>query len=173
MSKNRKQKKIIKKLSDAQDKANYWYHQYFRLLANNRELELANDNLKHRLDVAGFTTPTLEESTGPVHVIEADIVPYGLFNIFTEEPTERDMETLRDELTLQMAKGLADQNMIQFIYKGPDESGDPLNEQFTYAAKMYVIPWEQMRVFGRHVRLYEYLGDKMKEVRENGTKEDS
>ena len=157
MSKNKKKTKIVKTLRDAQAKADNWYQQYVCLLESNKELRLANDKLKHRLDVAGFTTPTLDESTGPVQVIEADIVPYGLFNIFTEEPTERDMEILRDELTLQLVRGMADQNMIQFIYKDPYGSGDPLNEHFTYAAKMYVIPWEQMRTVGRHVRLYEKI----------------
>lgn len=173
MSKNRKQMKIIKKLRAAEAKANSWYNQYVSLLAKNRELELAIDKLKHRLDVAGFTTPTLEESTGPVRVIEADIEPYGSYVALTEEPTERDMEILKKQLTQGLVDGLLANNLVQIIYKDPYNCGGPfgdvLNNYYTYAAKMYVVPWEQMRVFGRHVRLYEYLGGRVKDGRENGT----
>lgn len=169
MSKNMKQTKIIKKLREAQAKANSWCHQYLHILAKNRELELENDKLKHRLDVAGFTTPTLEESTGPIHVIEADIEPYGSHVVLTEEPTERDMEILKEQLTQGLVEGMLANNLVQIIYKEPDNCrgpfGDVLNNHYTYAAKMYVVPWEQMRVFGRHVRLYEYLGDIMKDVK--------
>lgn len=160
MSKNRKQTKIIKKIREAQAKADSWYHQYVSLLSKNRELELANEKLKHRLDVAGLTTPTLEETTGPVHVIEADIEPYGSYVALTEEPTEREMEILKRQLTQGLVEGLLATNLVQIIYKDPYNCDYPFgggpNNYYTYAAKMYVVAWEQMRVFGRHVRLYEY-----------------
>jgi len=169
MSKNRKQTKINKKLREAQAKANSWYNQYVSLLAKNRELELAINKLKHRLDLAGLNTPTLEKTTGSVHVIEADIEPYGSYVALTEEPTERDMEMLKKQLTQGLVEGLLANNLVQIIYKDPYKCGSPfgdvLNNHYTYAAKMYVVPWEQMRVFGRHVRLYEYLGDIMKDVK--------
>lgn len=169
MSKNRKQTKINKKLRDARANADRLYHLYNKLLAEYMDLKIANEKLKHRLDVAGLNTPTLEESTGSVHVIEADIEPYGSYAVLTEEPTESEMEILKRQLTQGLVEGMLANNLVQIIYKEPDYCrgpfGDVLNNNYTYAAKMYVVPWEQMRVFGRHVRLYEYLGGGVKDVK--------
>lgn len=162
MSKNRKQMKIIKKLRAAEAKANSWYNQYVSILAKNSELELKNDKLKHRLDLAGLNTPTLEESTGPIHVIEADIEPYGSYVALTDEPTESDMEILKKRLTQGLVEGLLANNLVQIIYKDPynvGPFGDALNNYYTYAAKMYVVPWEKMRVFGKHAILERRVKD--------------
>ena len=170
MSKNRKQKKIIKKLRDERSEKRGWKQKYESLCSEDKVLEIEKSRLKHRLDVAGLNTPTLEESTGPIHVIEADIEPYGSYVALTEEPTERDMEMLKKQLTQGLVEGMLANNLVQIIYKDPYNCvgpfGDPLNNHYTYAAKMYVVPWEQMRVFGRHVRLYEYLGSGVKDGRE-------
>ena len=170
MSKNRKQMKIIKKLRDERAYADRLYHQYVNLMRDYMDLKIANEKLKHRLDVAGLNTPTLEESTGPVHVIEADIEPYGSYAVLTEEPTESEMEILKKRLMKGLVDGMLANNLVQIIYKEPDNCvgpfGDVLNNNYTFAAKMFVVPWEQMRVFGSHVRLYEYLGSGVKDGRE-------
>ena len=177
MSKNSKQMKIIKKLRDERSEKRKWYQKYVSLCSDYNALEREKSRLKHRLDVAGLNTPTLDQTTGSVHLIEADIEPYGSYVPLIEEPTEGDMELLKKQLTQGLVEGLLANNMVQIIYKDPHicvgPFGDALNKYYTYAAKMYVVPWEQMRVFGRHVRMYEYLGGAVKNGRENGTKEDS
>lgn len=165
MSKNKKSTKIIKKLRDARANADRLYHQYVKLLTDYMDLKIANEKLKYRLDLAGLNTPTLEESTGPIHVIEVDMEPYGMYAVLTEEPTELDIDLLKKRFTKRLVESMLANNLVQFIHKSPDGFGDPMNEHFTYAAKMFVVPWEQMRVFGSHVRLYEYLGSGVKDGR--------
>ena len=50
---------------------------------------------------------------------------------------------MKREAIRSISEGLIDKELVQFIIRNPDIS-DPLNRYGTFAAKLYVVPWEQV-----------------------------
>lgn len=50
---------------------------------------------------------------------------------------------LSDRVIEGLARALIENNLVQFVIRDPDMH-DPFNRCGTYAAKLYVVPWEQM-----------------------------
>lgn len=102
--------------------------------------------LKDRFRHAGSELETLED-VPQIPVITAEINPqqYGLYSVVDkkalEEQTFRNM--IQRELITKMVQGLMDGEIVQFVAK--ENTWDPMMYgTYTYAAKLYVVPWEQL-----------------------------
>lgn len=121
--------------------------------------EDAEDRAREALDKAdeyakrfrefGKNVETTEEvpEGGPVSIIKWNMKAeqFGQYVCLLPEEVYKnreDVKYIERSLAESIAKGLLETNMIQFIYRGPCGL-DPLAEYATYAAKLYVIPWEQ------------------------------
>lgn len=109
-------------------------------------LEEQYNKLKERFRHAGSEVETLED-VPQIPVITAEINPqqYGLYSVVVkrmlEDQSFRDM--IQRELITRMVQGLMDGDIVQFIVK--ENTWDPaMLGTYTYAAKLYVVPWEQL-----------------------------
>ena len=118
-------------------------------------LEEEKKKVEKRLEIAGTETETIEEGAGMVQIIRAEVIPYGTYTRVDKMPLD-ELKFIKEKLTREIAKALIDQNIVQFIIKEPgmhDGSfGDIFQEYKTIGAKLYVIPWEQMRT-GRTIEI--------------------
>ena len=119
-----------------------------------RTAELENDYLKaeRRLRDAGSEIETIDYGCGPVQIIQAKAELYGDYFTCIGELNTRLQGEAKENLIREMVKGLIEQNMIQFIIKKPGEFGGTFGDALTIGAKLFVIPWEQMRT-GRTVEI--------------------
>lgn len=143
MSKNRKQTKINKKLRDARKEADMLRQQWGDLSVENVRLSSEILRIKERLDIAGFAAKTIDQTSHDLHVIKVDIVPHGNLVAGSKDPSEEELEILKKMCVENMVKALLEDNMIQFIRLGTD---GPFDYAGMYAAKLYVVPWEQARL---------------------------
>jgi hypothetical protein len=115
-------------------------------------LEEEKKKVEKRLEIAGAETETIEEGVGMVQIIRAEVIPYGTFTRVGNDIHLDDLESVKMELTREIAKELIDQSIVQFIIKKPGMYDGPFGaidqEYGTIGAKLYVIPWEQMRTGG-------------------------
>lgn len=143
MSKNRKQTKINKKLRDSRKEADMLRQQWGDLSVENVRLSSEILRLKERMFMAGFAAKTIDQTSHDLHVIKVDIVPYGNLVAGSKDPSEEELEILKKMCAENMVKALLEDNMIQFIRLGTD---GPFDYAGMYAAKLYVVPWEQARL---------------------------
>ena len=116
----------------------------------------------------GSNVGTVEPDNGKiVQMLKWELKPqaWGQYCVVDDVLIEKnDMETvyrvLEDKVIKGIAKGLIERNLVQFISKGPD-AFDPLNRYGTYAAKLYVVPWEQMP-HGKILELKQYSDEVIK-----------
>lgn len=116
------------------------------LMASHKELENQHNVLKERFRRAGSELETLDASP-QIPVVTAEIEPqaYGIYKdadawVLTEKDA---FKSLKRELLTRMVDGLMDGNIVQFIAK-KNLDYPFYSDMYTFAAKMYVIPWEQM-----------------------------
>ena len=126
------------------------------LLKNRIEcLEEEKKKVEKRLEIAGTETETIEEGVGMVQIIRAEAIPYGTFTRVDKIAFD-ELAFIKGELTREIAKALIEQNIVQFIIKEPGMYDGPFGaidqEYGTIGAKLYVIPWEQMRT-GRTIEI--------------------
>lgn len=136
-----------------------------RLMSRIKCLEEEKKKVEKRLEIAGTETETVEEEFGMVQIIRAQAIPYGIYTrvnkIHLDElsSTEllNELTSIKQELTNEIAKALIEQNIVQFIIKEPGMYDGPfeaiVQEFGTVGAKLYVIPWEQMRTTGRTIEI--------------------
>ena len=106
---------------------------------------------KERFHKIGSNIKTIETGQhGPVVTMKWELKPeqWGNYIKFPNELVMKDdveaiERTLRNKIIDSIAKGLIENNIIQFIIREPSVI-DPLDRYGTYAAKLYVVPWEQM-----------------------------
>ena len=127
------------------------------LLKNRIEcLEEEKKKVEKRLEIAGTETETIEDEVGTIQIIRAETIPYGSFTRVGNDIHLDDLESVKMELTREIAKALIDQSIVQFIIKKPGMYDGPFGDIFqgykTIGAKLYVIPWEQMRT-GRTIEI--------------------
>lgn len=127
------------------------------LLKNRIEcLEEEKKKVEKRLEIAGAETETIEEGVGMVQIIRAEVIPYGTYTRVGNYIHLDDLTSVKMELTREIAKALIDQNIVQFIIKEPGMHDGPFGDIFqgykTIGAKLFVIPWEQMRT-GRKIEI--------------------
>ena len=118
-------------------------------------LEEEKKKVEKRLEIAGAETETIEEGVGMVQIIRPQAIPYGTYTRVDKMPLD-ELKFIKEELTREIAKALIEQNIVQFIIKEPGMYGGPfgeINQEYgTIGAKLYVIPWEQMRT-GRTIEI--------------------
>ena len=118
-------------------------------------LEEEKKKVEKRLEIAGAETETIEEGVGTVQIIRAQVIPYGTYVRVDKIPLD-ELKFIKGELTREIAKALIEQNIVQFIIKEPGMYDGPFGtidqEYGTIGAKLYVIPWEQMRT-GRTIEI--------------------
>ena len=118
-------------------------------------LEKEKKEVEKRLEIAGTETETIEEGFGTVQIIRAQVIPYGTYVRVDKIPLD-ELKFIKGELTREIAKALIEQNIVQFIIKEPGIYDGPFGaidqEYGTIGAKLYVIPWEQMRT-GRTIEI--------------------
>lgn len=107
------------------------------------EIEMLSDELKKlrsRLETAGSEIETIDSGAGPIQVIHAEAETWGQY-VCKDSFTEEELPLVKERLIAEIVKGLAEANIVQFIFKRGE---DPL-PRASIGAKMFVIPWEQLR----------------------------
>jgi len=105
---------------------------------------------KKRFREFGTNVKTVDPGSGKLIVMEKWELhpqPWGqwvkfdnaIINLDNEEAI---FQQIKEEIMRKIVGGLIEQNLVQIIRHDPDDS--PLNRYGTYAAKLYIVPWEQM-----------------------------
>lgn len=142
-------------------------HLKFRAESAEEEAE----KYKERFHKIGSNIKTIETGEhGPVVTMKWELKPeqWGNYIKFPDELVMKDDEEtlermLRNKITDSITKGLIENNIIQFIIRGPNEY-NPLERYGTYAAKLYVVPWEQMAEKGQIELIKADIGTIFKET---------
>ena len=87
--------------------------------------------------------------------------PWGTYIALDRELSEEEQETAKKRIVESIVKGLIERNLVQFISKDRDERF-PIAEYKTLAAKLYVVPWEQMP-HKRTIELRKYVENTLEE----------
>jgi len=142
-----------------------------RITSAEAEAERAKEEAeyyKKRFRDFGSNVETVEPDNGKiVQMLKWELKPqaWGHYvvvdDVLIENNNMRTVQRiLADKVIEGLAKGLIERNLVQFITKGP-ESYNPLNRHGTYAAKLYVVPWEQMP-HGKILELKHYSDEVIK-----------
>lgn len=75
--------------------------------------------------------------------VEIKSIPYGLYSILDATDTDRVIRKIQENLVKEIAECLIKDNMIRFIVK-EQENYDPLSRYATVAARIDVVPWDQI-----------------------------
>ena len=113
----------------------------------NGALRRDNKSLRDRLRRAGSLPYEYFESD-KIKTIEAEAKTYGEFAVLdsnADHPTEDEIEKAKSQVVYSLVRCLMKDELIQFIVKDRDFYNGPLYfDKCTVAAKLNVIPWEQM-----------------------------
>ena len=96
--------------------------------------------LKNRfMSIANYTEEIPNKGT-PIQTVSLDVKTYGQYArlAYGEELDEETLDIIIRELGISIARGLVEQSMVKICLS----DDDPFDR--TIAAKLYVIPWEQM-----------------------------
>ena len=124
------------------------------------QAETERDRYKERFRRFGTNVVTIEPDNGKaLRMVKWEINPetYGNYMTLMEPDLLMQSEIQRriqEELVRSIVKGLMEANMVQFISKGRNEF-DPIQRFCTVAAKLYVVPWEQVP-HKRRIELMQY-----------------
>lgn len=120
----------------------------------------AND-YRSRFETFGSNVETVENLKG-VKVLKWSLKPqpWGTYATYIND-SEPSKEILKKCLADRIAKGLIENNVVQFIDK-PRSNDDPLSAVSTMGAKLFVIPWEQVP----HTRFLEVMQKAREEAEE-------
>ena len=108
--------------------------------------EMAEDKVnsyRKRFEELGRNVKTVEEIPG-ANVLKWTIKPqpWGTYAAYVKD-LKPNMDVMRESLVSKIAKGLIENDIVQFIDKtGSDD--DPFNVMSTLGAKLYVIPWDRV-----------------------------
>lgn len=99
---------------------------------------------KTRFRAFGSNVETVEpDDSKDLRVLKWELKPEIYGNYLKIDDELIDPGYLEKKVAEELAKGLVERNLVQFIKKDPDNT-DPLNRYGTFAAKIYVVPWEQV-----------------------------
>jgi len=100
---------------------------------------------KERFMNFGNNVDVIPPEAGAVSVCEwtVKVEPWGNYvSSNQKELDERTMDMYKGQLAMNLAKGMVENNLVQFIYKCGSDS--PIGGGATLAAKAYAVPWERM-----------------------------
>lgn len=109
------------------------------LISKVSELEAEVDSLGKKLDALGSDIDTPETDTGCMKVIKVEPKCYGIYR-----KSARDFSDLESEhytLVKELVEGLIKNHIVQFIEM---EAETPFYPYYTTAAKLFVIPWNEI-----------------------------
>ena len=112
-------------------------------LVNRAAIQEKYEGLQKRFDdISGKFE--MAESGGPIITLNAEAQYWGQY-VMLSDMDDEDIEYAKKELARQIANGLLDNNILQFIVRHP-EVYDPLSELelCTIGAKLAVVPWDQL-----------------------------
>ena len=101
---------------------------------------------KDRFRKFGSNVDTVEPDSGKlVQMLKWEIEPqpWGTYALVDPHINERVIEQRKRQLAENIARGLIERDILQFIVKSADYDC-PLTKHGTIAAKLYAVPWEQM-----------------------------
>lgn len=116
--------------------------------ADYKEMQIAYEETNKRLRLAGSMVETIDGPTGKIQIIKAEAKAWGNYVIGYEINA---IEEYKERLIRDIAAGLAESNVVQFIVKGANDFY-PLDQYMTVGAKLYVVPWEELRT-GNTIKL--------------------
>ena len=115
------------------------------------------DRYEKRFRDFGTNVETVEPTGKLVECIKWTLqpVPYGQYAVVSNEAMRHDDEQrIAEQITRTLVKAAMENNLVQFVRH---EGGFmPFDDNTTIAAKMYVVPWEQMP-HKRTVELAQYV----------------
>ena len=116
---------------------------------------------KKRFQEFGSNVKTIGAKDGKLLTVlewEMKPEPYGTWAYYSDKvPFPPDW--IKGKLVQNIAKGLIENDLVQFIFHSKDEEGPfggPFFEQNTIGAKLFVIPWDQVP-HERTVKLKKYV----------------
>lgn len=132
---------------------NRLYREIKRRIAAEARIDKAEEEAKYyknRFREFGSNVETIEPGSGTLQMLKWQLKAeaWGQYIRLDDRIVEaHDKETIQkimsEEIVRKIAEGLIERNLVQFLIKDPVVS-DPLNRYGTYAAKLYVVPWEQV-----------------------------
>lgn len=106
------------------------------------------EQYKDRFRKFGSNVETVDPENGKyVELVKWELKPemWGSYSFYDARFRNAELvEIFQRELVEKIVNGLIERDLVQFYIKDPNEAGGPLGLQGTYAAKLYVVPWEQM-----------------------------
>lgn len=128
------------------------------LLIENASLTRKLDDMTKRLRRAGSLPYEYFEDEN-VTTVCAESKPFGLYAIVNDDEYEKVIEKTKVVVVKNLAQSLIDMNLVQIIVKNAHD--DPFSiGHTTVAAKLQVIPWEQMV---RKIQLFPKVEEQEKE----------
>ena len=100
---------------------------------------------RHRFREIGSRVETIDPGPGKIKMLKWTVSPEQLGNyirVLQDDSIYGNIEEYIFDLAESIAKGIIDNNLLQIIVKEADDG--PLDRYGTIAAKLYVVPWEQM-----------------------------
>ena len=94
----------------------------------------------------GSNVETIDPGNGECVVMEKwtiEQLPWGRYVPCCEDISDEEIEKLKESIVEGLVRGLIEKNLVQFILKERN-TVFPIAEFKTLAAKLYVVPWEQM-----------------------------
>lgn len=127
------------------------------------EIESLNEKisaLNRRISQLGTEVETIDEGAGPIQILRPEVYAYGLTAVLFEDPDKEVTDEIERKMAYKLAKGLIENNTVQFIYSKKSVFS-PAEQETTVGAKLFVIPWDQMRT--RKLELRRKINEKDKE----------
>lgn len=140
MSKTRK-RKLLKEIGSLR----------YELAKTEWEYKSTNELLetyKKRFRLAGSEIKTIDGPAGKIQTIEAEAQAWGQYAVTYDCEI---IDECRDRLIRKIAEGLAENNIVQFIIRD-QEQYNPVGG-ITVGAKLFVIPWEEMKTGVKTLRI--------------------
>lgn len=103
----------------------------------------------------GSNVETIDPGPGKIKMLKWTIPTeqYGNYGIFDmRRVNEEDLQQIKEKLTESIARGLIENDIVQFIIRQRDIF-DPLNEFGSVGGKLYVVPWEYMAHSGKTIEM--------------------
>lgn len=132
-------KSIKKKIRKAENEARF---QREKRLEAEEKAKFYEDRFRR----FGSNVETVDTGSGECVVTEKWTIeqqPWGKYVTCREDISDEELEKLKEFLVDGIARGLIEKNLVQFISKERNDHF-PIAEFKTLAAKLYVVPWEQM-----------------------------
>lgn len=104
------------------------------------------DKLKKRLLRAGNAPyDYVSDKSIKTYTAEIKVETWGMYIVLGgETAVDHVLEAAKEQVVSDIAKGLIENNLVQFVVRDMENDFDPLNQACTVAAKINVVPWEQL-----------------------------